>query len=70
MHEGTIQEHLFKVVVIFSVLLLPDSGVVKIGDAGVLRVPTNVQDLAAGGEKLRREHGELCSIERRFNCCF
>ena len=66
-HEGTVQEHLFKVVVIFSVLLLPDSGVMKVGDARVLRVPTNIQDLAAGGEKLRRQHGELCSIERMFN---
>jgi hypothetical protein len=46
MHEGSIEKHLLEVVVIFSVLFLPQSCVVKVGDAGVFGVSTDIDHFA------------------------
>ena len=58
-HEGSIHEHLFKMVKVFTVLISEEIKVVKIGDARVLWVATNIHHLAAAGQKFRWEHGEL-----------
>ena len=64
MHEGSVQKHFFKVFVVFSVLLLPDSGVVEVRHTSVFGVPANVQDLAASSEQLWGQHRELQDAEK------
>jgi len=62
-HESSIQEHFFKVAVIFSILFLPDPGVMKVGDTNILWISTDINNFAACCENFRRQHGELKQLE-------
>ena len=56
MHKSSIQEHLFKVIIVLPVLLLPDPSVMEVGDTHVLRVSTDIDNLATTGENLWGKH--------------
>jgi len=57
-NKGSVHKHLLEMLEILGVVVLHESVVMVEWDACVLRVPADVDDLAAFLEDFRRQHGE------------